>query len=169
MALMIVGVMGPGETASPSDCAIAERLGQLIAREGWVALTGGRAKGVMEAALRGARRAGGLTVGVLPGDAAEDAADSVDIRIVTGIGEARNLINVLTSRVVFACGMSAGTASEIALALKTKRHAILLNPEPESAQFWASLGEQRLHIASGPEEAIEIAKRVLKDTTSKLL
>ena len=70
MATRIVGVMGPGATATPEECRPAERLGALIANEGWTTLTGGMAAGVMDAALRGASAAGGLTVGVLPGDTA---------------------------------------------------------------------------------------------------
>jgi len=106
----VAGVMGPGEGATPSDCAIAERLGELTAAQGWVTLTGGRAVGVMDAALRGAKRAGGLTLGILPQDSPVGASDAADIQILTGIGEARNLVNVLTSHVIFVCGMSAGTA-----------------------------------------------------------
>src|SRR5436190_3138664 len=117
MAEIIVGVMGPGETATAADCAAAERLGNLIAQQRWVTLTGGRAAGVMEAALRGAKSAGGMTIGVLPGETAEQASSEADIQIVTGMGEARNVVNVLTSRLLFVCGVSSGTAAEVALAL----------------------------------------------------
>ena len=58
-------------------------------------LTGGRAAGVMEAACRGAQAAGGLTVGVLPSADGADMSDAVDIPIVTGLGDARNAVNVL--------------------------------------------------------------------------
>jgi len=116
----------------------------------------------MEAALRGAQRAGGLTVGVLPTNTAEGASDAADIRVVTGMGEGRNVVNVLTSQVLFVCGMSPGTASEVALALKTERHVILLNAEPDALGFWSSLGRSFLHSASTPEEAIEIAQRILR-------
>ena len=117
MPRIIVGIMGPGETATGDDCDVAARLGEAAAERGWVVLTGGRPPGVMEAALRGARRRNGLTIGILPGSTAEGASPAADIRIVTGLGEARNVINVLSSDVVCVCGMSAGTASEVALAI----------------------------------------------------
>jgi uncharacterized protein (TIGR00725 family) len=98
---------------------------------------------------------------VLPSDEAEIMSPSVDIPIVTGIGEARNLVNVLSSRVVFVCGMSAGTASEVALALKTHRQVILIQPSEESRVFWTRLDSQRVHIAASPAEAILIARRIL--------
>src|SRR4029453_17223360 len=63
VSMVIVGVMGPGGGATDRDCAFAYELGCAIAREGWVLLTGGRAAGVMNAATRGAKEAGGLTIG----------------------------------------------------------------------------------------------------------
>jgi uncharacterized protein (TIGR00725 family) len=165
MSSTIVGVMGPGETATAADCAAADRLGELIALQGWVTLTGGRPIGVMEAALRGAKRAGGLTVGVLPHATAAHASDAADIRIVTGMGQGRNIVNVLSSEIVFVCGMSTGTASETALALKTERHTVLLNIPPDAARFWSALGGSFLHVASTPEEAIAIASRLLSEVT----
>jgi uncharacterized protein (TIGR00725 family) len=163
MPSIVVGVMGPGETATVADCANAELLGQLIAQQGWVTLTGGRPVGVMEAALLGAKKSGGLTVGILPDNSAEDSSQAADIRIVTGMGEARNVVNVLTSQLVFVCGMSTGTASEVALALKTKRQTILVNAGPDAERFWTSLGGSMLYIASTPEQAIEIARRILQE------
>jgi uncharacterized protein (TIGR00725 family) len=161
MALTTVGVMGPGAGATAKDLATAHRLGQLIARAGWVTLTGGRASGVMQAALSGAKQAGGLTVGVLPGDTAMDAAEAADIRIVTGMREARNVVNILSSQVVFVCGMSAGTASEVALALKTRRPVVFVDSEPEVLRFWAPIGEHLVHATSTVEEAIDVARRLL--------
>src|SRR5437762_2746863 len=99
MARFVVGVMGSGD-ASPQQEAAAELLGELVAREGWVLLTGGRDAGVMRAAGRGAKKApGSIVVGVLP-TAKTTAAPSVDIAIVTNMHDARNAINVLSSNVV---------------------------------------------------------------------
>ena len=67
MGKTIVGVMGPGEGASGEDVRAAFELGELIAREGWVLVTGGRRAGVMDAASRGASAAGGLVPGPAPG------------------------------------------------------------------------------------------------------
>jgi uncharacterized protein (TIGR00725 family) len=63
---VIIGVMGAGENARAIDIRNAFALGSAIANEGWVVLTGGRNRGVMDAANRGAKAAGGLTVGILP-------------------------------------------------------------------------------------------------------
>ena len=124
MARVLVGVMGPGEAALPKDCRNAYEMGRAIATNSWVLVTGGRDVGVMDAASRGAREAGGLTVGVLPSSDLASVSTFVDIPIVTGLGEARNNVNVLTCELIFACGMNAGTASEICLALKADRHVI---------------------------------------------
>ena len=161
MRKTIVGVMGPGEGATRDDVRAARELGALVAREGWVLLTGGRASGVMEAASRGAREAGGLTVGILPSDDAGDASEFVDLAVVTGVGQARNQINVLTSRVVISCGAGAGTASEIALALKARRPVILLRATAEARAFFASLGAGAVHFAGSPQEAVEIARAII--------
>jgi uncharacterized protein (TIGR00725 family) len=115
----------------------------------------------MDAALRGARFAGGLTIGVLPDDTSKHASLEAEIVIVTGMGEARNVVNVLTSRLLFVCGMSAGTASEVAVALKRKRPIILINAEIEVKRFWTWLDGGLLQFASTPEQAIELAQRIL--------
>lgn len=153
---IIVGVMGAGEGATADDIALAERLGELIASEGWVVLTGGRDAGVMAAATRGAKRiAGSITVGILPTESG-DAAAGVDIPIYTGLGNARDAINVLSSRVVITCGnLSPGTTIEAAFAIKTGRPLILLAPNAEAEAFFKTA-----LVARTPEEAIRIAKRL---------
>jgi uncharacterized protein (TIGR00725 family) len=163
MAQIVIGVMGPGERASDADRARAETLGERVAEKGWVTLSGGRSVGVMDAALRGARRRNGLTIGVLPGTTAAHASPHAEVRIVTGMGEARNLVNVLSSDVVCVCGMSAGTASEVALALKVGRPTILIAPAAEGEQFWSSLDSGCLHVARSAEEAIELIEQIVAD------
>jgi hypothetical protein len=160
MARIIVGVMGPG-AASAEDCACAEELGALIAREGWALLTGGRDAGVMAAASRGARRAGGLTLGILPGDDALGLSPDIDVAIVTGLGQARNNVNVLTSRVVIACGMGPGTAAEVALALKAGRPVVLLRAPEAAWTFFRELGGERVRRAAGAPQAVALAREWL--------
>lgn len=168
MAKTIIGVMGQGEDARAEDVRAAFELGAMIAQEGWVLLTGGRAAGVMDAASRGAQSAGGLTVGVLPGATTEGASDALDIAVVTGLGEARNNVNVLSSHVVISCGAAgAGTASEIALAIKAKKFVILLGASDEARAFFASLGGGRVFFAGTPREAVEIAKRLIEGEASR--
>jgi uncharacterized protein (TIGR00725 family) len=162
MRRTIVGVMGPGAGASRKDLEYARRLGALLAQEGWVVLCGGRSVGVMDDVCRGAKEAGGLTIGVLPGDDAGGASEAVDVAIVTGMGNARNAINVLSSDVVIACGMGAGTASEIALALKSDKDVIVLGQQPDAIAFFQAIGKERVTVASDPDDAIAIARRLLK-------
>jgi uncharacterized protein (TIGR00725 family) len=111
-----IAVIGPAE-APASTLALAEELGAEIARRGAILVCGGLG-GVMEAAARGAKQAGGLTVGILPGTEAGQANPFIDVPIVTGMGEARNAIVVRCADAVIAMAGSYGTLSEIALALK---------------------------------------------------
>ena len=121
----IIGVMGGGN-ASPKDTNAAYRLGCLIAEQGWILLNGGRNAGIMDASAKGAKDHGGLTVGILPDDNPGRASEHIDIPVITGMGSARNCINVLTSHIVVACPGGAGTLSEIALALKFNKVVILM-------------------------------------------
>src|SRR5262249_47622262 len=132
----IAGVMGPGEEATDADCANAFTLGQLLAEDGWVVLSGGRDAGVMREVNRGAKSVGGLTVGILPAASASVSPD-VDIVIVTEMHNARNNVNVLSSDVVIACGDGGpGTVSEIALALKAGKPVILIGTSELSRNFF---------------------------------
>jgi len=160
MRKFVVGVMGPGEAASEDDLSNARRLGELIARQGWVLLTGGRDAGVMRAANAGAKRVpGSLTVGILPGDSHGAAAPDVDVVIVTDMGNARNNINVLSSDVVVACGVGgAGTVSEVALAIKAGRPVILLSAGELAASFFKSLGGDGFRLAASPDEVVDLIK-----------
>lgn len=167
MRKIIVGIMGPGEKATASELDYAYCLGSAIAREGWVVLTGGRNAGVMDAASRGAKAAGGLTVGVLPGATEWGISEAVDIAIATDTGNGRNNINVLSSDVVVACGMGLGTASEVALALKNGKTVVLLANEALSVEFWQSLAEERVKVVDGVESAIALLRVILSSTSGK--
>ena len=161
MKKIIIGVMGPGNFATPTDLDNAHQLGKFIAQNGWLLLTGGRKAGVMEAASRGAKIAGGLTIGILPGNNTNGMAEDVDIAIVTDLGNARNNINVLSSDVVIACGIGTGTTSEIALALKNQKKVILLNENQESQKFLRSLSPENVLMAHTPKHAIELAQEII--------
>jgi uncharacterized protein (TIGR00725 family) len=155
----VIGVMGPGAGARPGDLDNARRLGEGVARAGWVLLSGGQAVGVMDAASQGAASAGGVVVGVLPGDDAGGASEALDVAIVTGMGSARNNLNVLSSDVVVACGMGAGTASEVALALKAGRPVVLLGCGPDAEALFAGLGP--VTVAASAEAALEAVQAEL--------
>ncbi|MCP9935043.1 cytochrome [Cyanobium sp. Candia 9D4] len=142
----VVGVMGAGEGASAEAVALAEALGERISAMGWVLLTGGRPAGVMAAASRGAARVEGhLVVGVLPeegsGDDRKNTAE-LDLAVFTGMGKARNVINVLSAVVVVVCGGGGpGTGSEAAHALNGGRPLVLLAVPLLWRDFFCSLGE----------------------------
>jgi uncharacterized protein (TIGR00725 family) len=157
----VIGVMG-GAVVSAEVLESAYSLGCLIAENGWVLLNGGRNAGVMEASARGASEAGGLVVGILPGDTTTGAASAVDIAIPTGMGDARNVINVLASRVVIALPGGPGTVSEVALALKAGRNVVLLG-FPLGAPFEPYYQRGQLIDAATADEAIATVVRLLAE------
>lgn len=150
----VVGVMGSGRPLDQHARALAYRLGAMVAERGWVLLTGGSPCGVMDAASQGARDAGGLVVGVLRGNRADEASPHVDIAIRTGMGDARNVINVLSSDVVIALPGGSGTLSEVALALKSGKVVIVLGWDPGAAM--RSSGPGKLLEAASAEEAVAL-------------
>ena len=130
-----------------ATASIAERVGHEIARRGGVLICGGLG-GAMEAAARGAKAAGGTTVGILPGPDGEDANPYIDIPIATGMGEARNVINVRAADAVVAVAGSYGTMSEIAVALG-------LGIPVVAVSSWDDF-EDAVHVRT-PEAAVEKA------------
>ncbi|MBF2006543.1 TIGR00725 family protein [Chlorogloeopsis fritschii PCC 9212] len=161
MKKIIIGVMGPGEKATAVDLKNAYELGKLIAQSGWVLLTGGRNVGVMNAASQGAKSVNGLTVGILPDANQQAISEAVDIAIFTDMGNARNNINVLSSDVVIACGLGAGTVSEVALALKGKKQVILLSDDEQSKVFFKNLSPENIYVVESAKEAIATAQAIL--------
>src|SRR5438477_7359397 len=127
----------------------AEQVGRLLAERGCTVVTGGLGE-VMAAAMRGAKSAGGTTVGVLPGEAREGMNQWCDYFIVTGLGHARNLAVVASGEAVIAVGGSWGTLAEIGFARVLGRRVVVLEPG------WEVEGVER---ASNPEEAVERALR----------
>jgi uncharacterized protein (TIGR00725 family) len=122
---MIIAVVG-NSACSPEEARLSETVGELLAQRGATLICGGLG-GVMEAACRGAKSKGGLTVGILPGQDSSTANPWVDIRVVTGMGEARNVAIVKSAQAVISIGGSYGTLSEIAYALKSGIPVIGLN------------------------------------------
>jgi uncharacterized protein (TIGR00725 family) len=161
MRRTIIGVMG-GSTADARTEALAEALGRGIAERGWVLLSGGRPTGVMEASARGCREAGGLSVGVLFDAEREAASAHLDLVIPTGMGAARNVVNVLASDVVVACRGQGGTLSEIALALRFDRPVVLLDFDPGAA-FLDACGPGAWYLAADPSEALDRVARLLQE------
>jgi uncharacterized protein (TIGR00725 family) len=155
-----IAVCGP-DPAPPDIAAQAEAVGRLLAEAGAVVVCGGHG-GAMEAAARGARSAGGLVVGLLPGLDRSAGNAYLSIAIPTGLGELRNALIVRAADAVIAVAGEFGTLSEIALALKTGVPVVGLNT-------WelARGGERRMRPdpivrASTPKEAVASAMRLAR-------
>ncbi|MCX8159642.1 MAG: TIGR00725 family protein [Candidatus Saccharicenans sp.] len=140
-----VAVIG-GNRPDPESMKTAYRVGQLLAERGAILVCGGLG-GVMEEAARGCREAGGLSLGILPGQSLEEANDYIDIPVATGIGYNRNSLVVLNAQTVIAIDGEYGTLSEIAFARIFGRKVVGLNT-------WSIPG---VIPASSPEEAVSLA------------
>jgi uncharacterized protein (TIGR00725 family) len=144
-----------GVPGSPGPAALleqAERLGRRLAEAGAVVVCGG-GPGVMEAVCRGARSAGGATVGLLPGLDRGDANPHLSVALPTGMGQGRNLLLVRSSDALVAVGGGFGTLSEIALALRTGTPVV-------------GLATWSLRLGDGPMEAFGVADDA--DTAARL-
>lgn len=145
-----VSVIGGGH-CSQAEYALAEDVGRRAAEVGATLVCGGLG-GVMEGAARGAKAAGGVTLGILPGHDRGAANPYLDHVVTTGMGEARNLAVVSTGDVVIAVAGGYGTLSEIGLAAKIGRPVIILGG------WRVSSGEQLegLWYASAPDDAFTV-------------
>ena len=148
---VMIGVIG-GSTVSKELTSLAEEVGKLIALKGAVLVCGGMG-GVMEASAKGAKSAGGFTVGIIPGAVKTQANPYIDVPIVTGMGEARNVIVVRSSDAVIAIGGRYGTLSEIAFALNFGVPVVGL-------ETWGL--DLPILRASSPDQAVEMAFKAIK-------
>ncbi len=147
----IIAVCGAG-TAGPELERMAEAVGREIALRGQMLACGGMG-GTMQAAARGAKSEDGVTIGILPGFSKDDANEYIDIPIVTGLSEGRNLVLVRTADAVIALPGEFGTLSEIALALKIGKPVIGLGTW-EVTELVINAGD--------PEQAVELAIRYMR-------
>jgi uncharacterized protein (TIGR00725 family) len=155
---MIISVIGDS-SCSPDEAKLAEVVGQLLAEKGAILMCGGLG-GVMEAACRGAKSAGGVTAGILPGQDPRVANPWVDIPVVTGIGEARNMAVVKSAQAVIAIGGRYGTLTEIGFALKSGIPVIGLNTWSLSRNGQEDNSIVRVHDpAEAVAKAVSLAKR----------
>src|SRR5690349_18921343 len=138
-----VSVVGSGA----EHAANAEEVGRLLAGRGATVVTGGLGE-VMAAAARGAKKAGGTTIGILPGETRADANEWIDHVVVTGIGHARNLAVAASGDAVIAVGGSWGTLTEVGFAMRLGRRVVTLETG------WELEGVER---AATPAEAVEAA------------
>ena len=122
---MIIGIIGIAQ-ATPEIYSLAYKVGQEIGRRKSILVCGGLG-GTMEAAAKGAKEAGGLTIGILPGNSPRDANKYIDVPVVTDMGHARNIIIVRTADVIIAIYGGYGTLSELAIALKLGKPIVGIN------------------------------------------
>ncbi len=156
---IFISVVGESD-ASPKVYALAEEVGKLIARAGAILVCGGL-KGVMEAAAKGAKSEGGITVGILPGSKREEANPYIDIPIITGLGYARNKLVVKTGQAIIAIGGKYGTLSEISFALGYGIPVV-------GIKTWELIRgdgkvDQGIVYARTPGEAVQIAFKLIKE------
>ena len=155
--VVYLAVVGASK-ASPEIYEMAMTVGRQAARRGWIVVTGGLG-GVMEAAPRGAREAGGLTLGILPGGDRGEANPFIQVAVATHIRHARNSIIAHTADALIAVDGEYGTLSEIALGLKLGKPVVGLKT------VWNIPGVVQ---ANSPDEAIEKVTALLKRSQGPL-
>ncbi len=152
--MQLIGVIG-GQHPGKEYLALAEEVGYRIAKKGAGLICGGLT-GVMEATCKGAKRAGGLTVGVIPTIRKSDANPYVDIVIATGMGTARNVIIVRSADAIIAIDGSFGTLSEISHAFEQGKKVVSLGSWDMRK---IDVPEDLFQEAKNPAEAVELAMR----------
>jgi uncharacterized protein (TIGR00725 family) len=155
----------PSDPVPPEALRAGEEVGRLLAERGAVIVTGGLS-GVMEAVSRGAKSAGGLVIGILPGFDKRDANEYVDVAITTGMGWMRNALVVRAADAVIMISGGIGTLNEVTIAYEDKPTVIL-----EGTGGWADrlrevayegkhldeAGVNELRYAKTPAEAVDLA------------
>ena len=140
-----IGVIG-GASPEKKWFQLAFDIGKLIAEKGAVLVCGGLS-GVMEAAAKGAKEAGGLTLGILPGNSPQDANPYIDVAFATGMGYSRNSLVAMNADILIAVDGEYGTLTEIAFGFIYGKKIIGLGT-------WEIEGIQS---AASAEEAVELA------------
>lgn len=163
--MMRIAVIGSDAELDKTVDAMAERIGRDIAASGSVLVCGGRS-GVMEAACRGAKKAGGLTVGILPSLDGRDANRYVDVLVTTGMGYARNSLVVSSADAVIALSGSSGTLSEIGMALNFGKPVVAVAGSGGVADKVAEAfkDDERIRgiVKANAEDAVKEALRLAK-------
>ena len=159
---MIISVIGSSRPKTEEHVQLAEEVGRELAKRGATLVCGGLS-GVMEAACRGAKSAGGTTIGILPGRSPSDANQYVDIPIITSMGYSRNIIVVHTGRAVIAIGGAYGTLSEIGHALGDGIPVVGLKTWPLTYTGEGLPIDGTMIQASDPVDAVEKALAAAKE------
>lgn len=154
--MLKIGVIG-GSVCREETAEVAYQVGKKIAEMGAVLICGGLS-GVMEYASQGAKEAGGLTVGILPGTTSKSANKFIDISIPTGMDHARNVVIIRSADILIAIDGNLGTLSEIALGLKVNKPVIGINT-------WDV--NENIHRAEDADAAMELVKQILAQESKK--
>lgn len=167
MRMKQVSVIGDAD-ASPEACAFAEALGAAIGRRGWALLSGGRG-GIMEAASRGCREAGGTVVGILPTGDDSSGNEHCHVVLPTGMGWTRNSLTALAGDAIVAIGGRAGTLSEIAFGWSYGKPVLAATgvggwSEKLAGQAIDDRRSDRLEPVATPAEAEAALARILEET-----
>lgn len=143
LIMRCIAFIGPGDEATTNNIALAEQLAAAAVRElNLIVITGGLG-GVMAAAAKGATGAGGIAIGIIPGDVPGGASEPHSFTVATGMGEARNAIVVNSADVVLAIGKSWGTLSEVALARRARKPVLQIDGQrldEEGVTSWETAG-----------------------------
>lgn len=155
--MLLISVIGESK-ASPINYSLAEEVGRLLAESAITTVCGGLG-GVMEAVSKGARSAGGSTIGILPGLNPNEANDWIEYPICTGLGYARNVVVARAGLAVIAIGGAYGTLSEIGHALADGKPLVALNTWSLSRN---KIADTSMHVCNTPKEAVETAISLAK-------
>jgi uncharacterized protein (TIGR00725 family) len=162
-----ITVIGSSGKISSSVEALADSVGREVAKAGAILITGGK-DGVMEAASRGAKRAGGLTVGILGDSTLEFANPHLEVGITTGLGYARNYINVCTGDAIISISGAGGTLSELGFAIALDKLVVLMEGTggvtDVITQALPIIKGSKIVTAKTAEEAVEIILSSIKSS-----
>lgn len=172
MQIGIIGSAGPEEypkNGKPCNRIfnLAEKTGKLIAKSGAILITGGK-RGIMESSSRGAKKQGGITVGIISGNKRGKSNKFIDVEIVSNMlttGEESTLISCCDG--IIAIGGGAGTLQELAIAYRTKKPIVAITGvNGYSSKFAGKYLDDRKLIkiksAKTPKEAVSLLMRLIK-------
>ncbi|MBC7332317.1 MAG: TIGR00725 family protein [Synergistetes bacterium] len=155
---MYIGVIGGGYNLSQEVEELAVRTGQMIAKEGWVIICGGKG-GIMEAVSKGASQENGIVIGILPGTSRSEGNPYLTYSLPTALGHFRNFLIAQASDILVAFEGEYGTLSEIAIGLRLGKPVISLAGWELGRRGFKAEG---IYEASSPEDAISLIKKILK-------
>jgi uncharacterized protein (TIGR00725 family) len=175
---LVVTVIGksardPNDPVPPNALTAAEDVGRLLAEHGAVVVSGGLS-GVMEAVSRGAKKAGGLVIGILPGFDKRDANAYVDVALTTGMGWMRNTLTVRAADAVIMISGGIGTLNELTVAYEDKPTVILegtggwsdrIREIAYDGKHLEEAHRATLHYAKTPKDAVELALDLARNAT----